>query len=88
MQRATWTDERLDDLAQSIDRRFDQVDLRFQQVDQRFEQIDRRFEQVDRRFDRVDDSIRHLTTMLMWTAGGIIASLIGVLGAIAINGGA
>lgn len=74
MQRATWTDERLDDLALSIDRRFDQVD--------------RRFEQVDRRFDRVDDGIRHLTTMLMWTAGGIIATLIGVIGAVAINGGA
>jgi hypothetical protein len=29
VQRATWTDERLDDLARSIDRRFEQVDLRF-----------------------------------------------------------
>jgi uncharacterized protein (DUF3084 family) len=95
MQRASWTDERLDDLALHIDRRFEQVDRRFEQVDQRFEQVDRRFEQVDRRFeqidrrfDRVDDSIRHLTTMLMWTAGGIIATLIGVIGAVAINGGA
>jgi uncharacterized protein (DUF3084 family) len=88
MQRATWTDERLDDLAQRIDQRFEQVDQRFEQVDRRFEQVDRRFEQVDRRFDRVDDSIRHLTMMLMWTAGGIIAALVGVIGAVAINGGA
>lgn len=36
-------------------------------------------------FDRIDDSIRHLTTMLMWIAGGIIATLIGVV-AVAING--
>ncbi len=79
MQRATWTDERLDDLAQTIDRRFDQVD-------RRFEHVDRRFEQVDRRFDRVDDSIRQLTTMLMWMAGGIIATLVGVVAAVAING--
>jgi hypothetical protein len=74
MRRATWTDERLDDLAQHID--------------ERFEQVDRRFEQVDRRFDRVDDSIRHLTMMLMWTAGGIIAALVGAIGAVALNGDA
>jgi hypothetical protein len=74
MRRATWTDERLDDLAQHID--------------ERFERVDRRFEQVDRRFDRVDDSIRHLTMMLMWTAGGIIAALVGVIGAVALNGAA
>ncbi len=81
MQRATWTDERLDDLADRIDQRFDQVD-------RRFEQVDRRFEQVDRRLDRVDDSIRHLTTTLMWAAGGIIATLVGVIGAVAVSGSA
>jgi hypothetical protein len=81
MRRATWTDERLDDLAQHIDERFERVDGRF-------EQVDRRFEQVDRRFDHVDASIRHLTMMLMWTAGGIIAALVGVFGAVALNGGA
>jgi len=74
VRRATWTDERLDDLAQHID--------------ERFERVDRRFEQVDRRFDRVDDGIRHLTMMLIWSAGGIIATLVGVIGAVALNGGA
>jgi hypothetical protein len=73
MQRATWTDERLDDMAQRIDRRF--------------EQIDRRFERMDLRFDRVDDSIRHMTTLLIWAAGGIIATLVGVIGAVAVSGG-
>jgi hypothetical protein len=81
VQSATWTDERLDDFARSVDRRFEQVD-------QRFEQVDRRFEQMDRRFDRVDDSLRHLTAMMMWAAGGIIATLVGVIAAVAINGGA
>jgi uncharacterized protein (DUF3084 family) len=86
MQRATWTDERLDDLAQGIDRRFDQVDSRFDQLDRRFEQVDRRFEQVDRRFDRIEDSIRHLTTMMMLTGGALLAALLGAIATGVING--
>lgn len=68
MQRATWSDERLDDLSnrmdagflqvghrfEIVDHRFDEVDRRFAQVDQRFEQVDRRLEQFDRRFEQVD----------------------------------
>jgi DNA anti-recombination protein RmuC len=86
MQRATWTDERLDDLAQGIDRRFDQVDRRFEQMDQRFEQIDRRFEQVDRRLDRIDDGIRHLTTTMMLTGGTLLAALLGAIATGSIGG--
>jgi ABC-type transporter Mla subunit MlaD len=92
MQRATWTDERLDDLVRDVDRRFDQVDRRFDEVDRRFEQVDRRFDQIDQRFDRVEDSIRdlavnvrHLTTLIMWFAAGLVTTLIG---AIAVNGAA
>lgn len=44
--RQSWTDDRMDDLASSVDRRFEQVDRRFEQVDKRFEQVDRRFEQI------------------------------------------
>jgi hypothetical protein len=95
MQRNTWTDERLDDLSHNIDRRFDEVDRRFDEVDRRFDEVDRRFEQVDLRFermehrlDRLDDGIRHLTTMSMWISGGVIATLAGVIGAVALNGGA
>ncbi|HTR75335.1 MAG TPA: hypothetical protein VMH33_08785 [Solirubrobacterales bacterium] len=33
MQRATWTDERLDGLVKDVDRRFDQVDRRFDRVE-------------------------------------------------------
>jgi chromosome segregation ATPase len=52
--RESWTDERLDDLNDKVDRRFDRVDERFEQVDKRFEQVDKRFEQVDRRFEQVE----------------------------------
>jgi DNA anti-recombination protein RmuC len=44
--RQTWTDARMDDLATSVDARFEQVDKRFEQVDKRFEQVDKRFEQI------------------------------------------
>jgi chromosome segregation ATPase len=52
--RESWTDERLDDLNDKVDRGFERVDKRFEQVDKRFDQVDRRFEQIERRFERVD----------------------------------
>lgn len=55
-----WTDERLDDLSDRVDRGFEQVDRRFEQVDRHFEQVDVRFEQVDRRFIELDRSFDHL----------------------------
>jgi archaellum component FlaC len=54
MAREAWTDERMDDLKENVNQRFDQVDKRFEQVDKRFDQVDKRFEQVDQRFDQVD----------------------------------
>jgi hypothetical protein len=62
--REAWTDERLDDLKDQVERRFDQVDARFDQVDARFAQVDARFEQVDARFDRVDRDIHDLRVEL------------------------
>jgi Pyruvate/2-oxoacid:ferredoxin oxidoreductase gamma subunit len=49
--RDSWTDERLDDLKESMNERFDQVD--------------RRFGQVDARLDRVDTDIRELRKMMV-----------------------
>ena len=60
--RQTWTDDRMDDLAKSVDTRFEQVEKRFEQVDKRFEQIhgdikglrdetNRNFAILNRRFD-------------------------------------
>lgn len=66
MQRATWTDERLDEVGQRIDRRFDEI---------------------DRRFDHVEDGIRQLTATLAWATGGILVAFLGVIGAVAMNGG-
>jgi hypothetical protein len=57
-----------------------------QNVDRRFEQVDQRFEQVDRRLDRIDDSIRHLTTTVILTAGTLLAALLGAIATGTING--
>lgn len=48
--RESWTDGRLDDLNDKVDRGFERVDKRFEQVDKRFDQVDRRFERVDEEF--------------------------------------
>jgi hypothetical protein len=76
MSRATWTDERLNDFARNVDRRFNEVD--------------RRFDEVDRRFDRVDDELRELRsqmtflhrTMLQLGGGTIVTVAIGFVGVI------
>lgn len=46
--RETWTDERLDDLNQKVDRGFARVDARFDRVDDRFDQMNERFEALHR----------------------------------------
>jgi hypothetical protein len=46
MAREAWTDARLDDFKENVNRRFDEVD--------------KRFDQVDKRFDRVEADIREL----------------------------
>lgn len=83
MYRMDWTDGRLQERFDSIDRRFDEVDRRFDEVNKRFEQVDRRFEQVDGRFDKVDhelnrinDRFDDLHRILMQFCGGVIATLI------------
>jgi hypothetical protein len=68
--RERWTDERLDDLNEKVDRGFTDLKVemkagfermesrlgeRFDAVDQRFEKIDERFEKVDQRFEKVDE---------------------------------
>ncbi len=53
--RNSWTDDRLDDFARHVDRRFDEVDRHFDDVDRRFGEVDRRFGEVNGRLDRFED---------------------------------
>jgi hypothetical protein len=44
MMRESWTDERLDDFAKNVDRRFDQVDKRFDKVDHELHRVNDRLD--------------------------------------------
>lgn len=60
--RESWTDERLDDFRDEVNRRFDGVD--------------RRFDKVDAELHRVNDRLDGLHRTLLQIAGGTIATLI------------
>lgn len=52
--RKSWTDDRLDDFAANVDRRFDEVDRRIDELDRR---VDKRFDKVDVELQRVNDRL-------------------------------
>ena len=52
--RATWTDERLDDLARVIERGFDGVGSRMDRVGSRMDRVGSRMDRLDARMDRLD----------------------------------
>ena len=78
-----WNDDKLDEFARNVDRRFDEVDERFDKVDQRFDRVDERFDKVDKRFDQVEVAFNRINDRLddMFKAfvGGFIALTCGVI---------
>jgi predicted ribonuclease toxin of YeeF-YezG toxin-antitoxin module len=85
MAREEWTDQRLDDLKESVNQRFDQVDKRFDEVDKRFEQVDRDirelrsdmktgFAEVNARFDALQ---RTMIVGFVSLVGTVVASVLG-----------
>jgi hypothetical protein len=64
--RESWTDERLDDFRDEVNRRFDKVDMEFR---------DLRME-MNGRFDRVDARFDSLQRTLFQIAGGTIVTLL------------
>jgi uncharacterized coiled-coil DUF342 family protein len=70
--RESWTDERMDDFR-------DEVNRRFEEVDRRFDAVDRRFDAVDRRLESLDNRLASLQRSLAIFHGTIIAALIGVI---------
>ncbi len=55
MAREAWTDQRLDDLKENVNERFDQVDKRFDRVEG---EMNARFDKVDKRFDKVEGEMK------------------------------
>jgi hypothetical protein len=64
--REAWTDERLDDFRDEVNRRFDKVDAEFR---------DLRME-MNSRFDRIDARFDGLQRTMLQIAGGTIGTLI------------
>lgn len=69
MTRETWTDERLDDLNEKVDRGFAHVDARFNRFEAR----------VDARFDKLDERFYALNCTLLAGMIVIIAALLGAI---------
>jgi chaperonin cofactor prefoldin len=76
--RESWTDERLDDLNEKVDRGFDRVDARFEQVDRRFERVDERFDalgaQINERFDAMQRTMIQSAAVVVAALSGVIAT--------------
>jgi hypothetical protein len=83
VERASWTDERLDDLS-------GRVSGGFEQVDRRFEQVDRRFDETNRRIDALGSDLRQEMESLRMTTlrvgGGMMVGLLGVIAAVLARG--
>ena len=62
MAREAWTDERLDDLKENVNQRFDEVDKRFDQVDKRFDRVEADIRELrsdmKRGFERIDGEMK------------------------------
>jgi predicted nuclease with TOPRIM domain len=73
--RETWTDERLDDLRENVNQRFDEVDKKIDNLDRRTEAG---FAEVREEFRALRTELSHLTygligTMLVGFLGTIVA---------------
>ncbi|HZK16117.1 MAG TPA: hypothetical protein VFC52_05980 [Solirubrobacterales bacterium] len=74
--RESWTDERLDDFRDEVNRRFDSID-------RRFEAVDRRLEQIDARLDDLNRAMLKMGQTMLWLGGGaLITFIVGFVGLI------
>lgn len=80
MAREAWTDERLDDFKENVNRRFDEVDKRFDKVDKRFDKVDARLDKIDARFDSMQRTmIICFATLLASIWASVIGAVLAVL---------
>jgi hypothetical protein len=89
--RDAWTDERLDDLTERMEKDFLRVDQRFdqteQQAERRSEELDQRLERievrVDQGFGRMDARFDSLHQGMFLVAGGLVSAfLVGAVGVV------
>jgi hypothetical protein len=76
MAREQWTDQRLDDLKESVNQRFDQVDKRFDQVDARFAKVE---SEMKAGFAEVNGRIDSMQRTMIVCFSGMTASIVGAI---------
>jgi len=63
MAREAWTDERMDDLKENVNQRFDDVDKVLEKIDKRFDRVEGEmkagFQRVDDKFDALQADMKH-----------------------------
>jgi hypothetical protein len=69
LMRENWTDERLDDFRDDVNRRFDKFE----------NDVERRFDNVDHELHRVNDRLDALHRGLFQVGAGIIVALFGII---------
>jgi len=55
--RESWTDERMDDFRDDVNRRFEEVDRRFDAVDKRFDKVDGELHRINDRLDGLSKAL-------------------------------
>jgi hypothetical protein len=71
-----WTDERMDDFRDEVNRRFDGVNRRFDKFEG---DVDRRFDEVIKELHRINDRLDGMYRASYLIGGGIVVALLGVV---------
>jgi tetrahydromethanopterin S-methyltransferase subunit G len=78
--RKSWTDDRLDDFATNVDRRFNEVDRRFDEVDRRFDALEGRMERgfgkCEVEFHRINDRLDVLSKAIVFGAVSLTTGML------------
>jgi flagellar capping protein FliD len=72
MTRATWTDERMDDLNGRVDELGRRMDQQFERVDEKLEKMEDR---TSRQFERLDSKIDAFQLAIVRVGGGLIVTM-------------
>jgi predicted nuclease with TOPRIM domain len=76
LMRETWTDTRLDDLNEKVDRGFERLDARMDRLETRMDRLEGRMDRLEGRMDEKFDALNRL---IMRVGAGIIIALVGVI---------
>ncbi|MGH2576213.1 MAG: hypothetical protein ACRDK5_05205 [Solirubrobacterales bacterium] len=83
MERAAWTDERLDDFRQRVELRFDAIE---NQMRDGFQRTDRELVEIRGQIAGIHSTLIQFAGRAMIALGGVIVSLIGVIAAVISTG--